>query len=49
MEIIPTIDVTPFLEVIDLALRAAWYTIVGVVVGAFIATVAIVVFGGDQE
>lgn len=41
MEIIPTIDASPFLEIIDLALRAAWYTI--------IATVAIVVFGGDQE
>lgn len=49
MEIMPEIDVTPFLQIIDMAFRAAWYTLMGILVGSIVATIVLIVFGGDQE
>lgn len=45
---IPEIDIAPFLQVIDLALRTAFYTVVGVAVGAAIAAIAILIVGGEE-
>lgn len=45
---IPQIDITPFLQVVELALRAAYCMIVGIVFGAAVAMLGVLLVG-DKE
>lgn len=52
MEIMPTIDVTPFLQVIDMALNAAFYTVVwigGLAIGYMIGSLLVTAIVGDDQ